>query len=155
MKSIILIIYLSIHCLICYAQINQPIKDTLYLYFKDNQKMMTFDSEIKDGFPMYHYNLCFDEKGEETIHFWSFLDEEQTKYNKDFSYKPKLYREVVSIDKLRKIELKNHKWLKEKLATYKWNERIYMKYNPIYIVEIDSIAKRAYITRVKGNEREY
>ena len=44
------------------------------------------------------------------------------------------------MEKLQKITLKNFDWLKDKVKAYNWYERVSQYYDPIYIVEIDSIS---------------
>lgn len=155
MKKLVLIIYLSFQFIAIHSQNIEPTKDTLYLFFEESKNIMEkVYQDNENNFPTYIYKL--DKKNDKTdIYFSSYLDKEYTKHIKNSCYIPKLYKQNLSIHKLNNFDLKDYNWLKTTISTFKWHEKIYMKYRSIFIVEIDSLAKMFYVTKVEGIEIEY
>jgi hypothetical protein len=155
MKIIVAVFCLTFTFMQCFAQNIESKKDTLYLLFTENgtsmKKIFFYDGDL----PHYSFNLNLN-IAYDPILFSYDLKEEQSKCDKaikeDLIYQQKPYQAFISMEKLQEITLRNFDWLKDKVKAYNGYERVSQYYNPIYIVEIDSISKQAILTRVNETE---
>lgn len=137
-------------CSICFCQ--QKPKDDLYLYFKEDGKKFTFKSvdskfqkskatmikvSIGSGMPIT-YSFKINNEGF-AVGFDSYLCEGGK--IKEFETK------TISLEDFKKKDVKDFKWLKKQFIKHD-----YIDFNEIYenifIVEMDSVFKNVYVTRV-------
>ena len=155
MKVIISIFCFSFFFYQGFAQNNESKKDILYLLFTENgtsmKKIFFYDGDLPHHAFFLNLNIAYD-----PILFSYDVKEEQSKCDKaikeDLIYQQKPYQAFISMEKLQEITLRNFEWLKDKVKAYNGYERVSQYYNPIYIVEIDSISKQAILTRVNETE---
>jgi hypothetical protein len=155
MKVIILLFCLFFPFGLCFAQNIESKKDTLYLLFNENgtsmKKKFFYDGDLPHHAFFLNLNIAYD-----PILFCYEVKVEQSKCDKaieeDLIYQQKPQQVFIPMEKLQKITLKNFDWLKDKVKAYNWYERVSQYYDPIYIVEVDSISKQAMLTRVDETE---
>jgi hypothetical protein len=115
------------------------------------KKIFFYDGDLPHHAFFLNLNIAYD-----PILFSYDVKEEQSKCDKtikeELIYQEKPHQAFISMEKLQEIILRNFDWLKDKVKAYNGYERVSQYYNPIYIIEIDSISKQAILTRVNETE---
>lgn len=147
------ILILSImYCTFVSCKSNQD----LYIYFKKNSDKVYIHPNYKSALGnsyIYTYNVKIDTNFYKEIFFDPTTHEEHDEYSKkNAKYDVKLHQKIIDLDILKNYDIKNYLWLEEKIASFKWHEKLYQFYDKIYLVEIDYIHKKAILTQVSNVE---
>lgn len=148
MKKII-IFFLQISFISC-----QTNKDLYLLFEKVENKMFIYEESLnlENTFKIYTYKIKVNKEFED-IFFDSKTSYEKGIYlEKEGKYKTKLHQKAISLTDLVKYDVKDYKWLEEKINSFTPFQALYQFYDNIYIVQINSINKRAIITQVNNVE---
>jgi hypothetical protein len=143
-----LITLLIINCLF----ISCKKEKKLYIFFeKDDSKMYIHHEKLNLDtiFKVFVYKVKTKSNRDKEVFFDSETQEEQNIYvDKNGNYKTKLHQTIIDFDNLKAKEIKNYKWLENKIKSFNSVYDLYKYYNKICIVEVDSIKKRATLTEV-------
>ena len=129
-------------------------KQNLYLVF-DKKKDTMYISLNKDlnDLDIYSFVIQNYKKQKNILYFTSLTLEEEKEYFKlNGKYKVKIKKDTLCLKKLKNYNLKSHKWLKNKIKKNNNFYKISENYKDIFVVEIDSINKKAYLTKVQHTE---
>ncbi|WP_144439131.1 hypothetical protein [Lutibacter profundi] len=130
-------------------------KKDLYLLFKEVPEKVYINPSQKSlqGFDIFTYRVKIDKDYEEEIFFNTVTIEEERKYiDSNGKYKIKLHQRVIGLDKLKNYNVKDYKWLEKTIKDFTPFQALYQFYDKIYIVQKDSIYKKARLTEVVNVE---
>lgn len=130
-------------------------KKVLYLLFEERPEKVYINPNIKSlgNFDIFTYRIKLDENYEKEIFFDpTTVEEEKIYIESGGKYKVKLQQKMIDLSSLKDYDVKDYKWLKSKMRSFKPIEDFYQFYNKIYIVQIDSIHKKVILTEVVNVE---
>tara|TARA_R110002051_G_C8700327_1_gene494298 strand:+ start:1025 stop:1483 length:459 start_codon:yes stop_codon:yes gene_type:complete len=126
----------------------------LYLKF-EKKKNKTYINKTKslNDLNIYSFVTKNLRNQKETLYFSSLTLEEERKYSKsNGKYKVRAIKDTLNLKEIKKYNLKSYKWLKEKMKKNIDFYKVKGKYEKIFIVELDSINKKAILTEVQHVE---
>ena len=126
----------------------------LYLKFeKKKNKIYINKTKSLNDLNIYSFVTKNLRNQKETLNFSSLTLEEERKYTKsNGKYKVKAIKDTLNLKEIKKYNLKSYKWLKEEMKKNIDFYQIKGKYEKIFIVELDSITKKAILTEVQPVE---
>ncbi len=129
----------------------------LYILFEPQKDKMYYESDSKyEEFDTYVFNIYEKFKGtKEEYQGKSFYREYY--FTTDPSHvmnnsEACVNRKKINLGRLKHYDVKDFKWLENKINSMGVFEALYQFYNRMYIVEVDSVHKKAIITEVVNIE---
>ncbi len=144
----ILVLFFNITLISCQNKTN------LYLIFKE-KKNKTYINKTTSLNNLRIYSLVTknSKKQKDILHFSSLTLEEERKYSKsNGEYKVRALKDTLNLIEIKKYNLKSYRWLKEEMKKNIDFYKIKGRYEKIFIVELDSINKKAILTQVQHVE---
>lgn len=123
----------------------------LYLKF-EKKKNKTYIDKTKslNDLKIYSFITKNLKNQKEALYFSSLTLEEERKYSKsNGKYKVRAIKDTLNLKEIKKYNLKSYKWLKEEMKKNIDFYKVKRKYEKIFIVELDSITKKAILTEVQ------
>lgn len=147
-NNIMIILFFKIVLISCQDKTN------LYLVFKKENKNVTISiNKDLNNLKIYSFVTKNSKNQKDILYFSSLTLEEEEKYSKqNGKYKVKAIKDTMSLKEIKRYNLKPYKWLKEEMKKNVDFYKIKKKYEKIFIIELDSINKKAMLTEVQHIE---
>lgn len=124
-------------------------KKNLYLLFEHKKDKMYLHPYYKKGiFDVYTYNVCIFSEGKK--YYSEIYFDSQIQYINE-NPRTELTQKKITFRELKKLDVRDFSWLEKKINSISYGQ-LYVFYKKMYIVEIDSVNKKAILTEVFNAE---